>query len=274
MKRAMFLCLLLAGCSSVSKGPDPDQAYENAMETGRSAFELGHPDQSESQYHTAMDRALIRDNAAQIHDAGFNLATALLEENKPADALAALDRTEKALTLRQYGQTSDLELVRSAALYRQHDLTGSEAAALLALQSPDTTVRNRAAYLAGLSAADQGDTTQLTRMEALLAPSKEPAAMLDHQDLAARLALLNHAPALAFGQAMSLTQKRRDAQDYEGMRRALLVAAQAAEAQGDMSTAAALRQQELSSRSLQETGHVEKASITVSTTSVQAAATR
>ncbi|OAG74733.1 hypothetical protein A0J51_00271 [Gluconobacter japonicus] len=267
MKRMMFLCLLMAGCSSVSKGPDPDQAYENAMETGRSAFELGHPDQSESQYRTAMDRALIRDDAPQIHDAGFNLATALLEENKPADALAALDRTQRALKLRQYSQTSDLELVRSAALYRQHDLTGSEASALTALQSPDVQVRNRAAYLAGLGAADQGDTTQLARMKTVLAPSKEPAAMMDHQDLAARLALLNHAPALAFGQAMSLTQKRRDAQDYEGMRRALLVAAQAAEAQGDMSTAAALRQQELSSRSIQETGHVEKASITVSTVS-------
>ncbi|UMM07644.1 hypothetical protein MKW11_10495 [Gluconobacter frateurii] len=270
MKPMMVLCLLMAGCSSVSKGPDPDQAYENAMETGRSAFDLGHPDQSESQYRTAMDRALIRDDAPQIHDAGFNLATALLEENKPADALTALDRTERALKLRQYSQTSDLELVRSAALYRQHDLTGSEAFALTALQSPDVQVRNRAAYLVGLGAADQGDTTQLARMETVLAPSKEPAAMMDHQDLAARLTLLNHAPALAFGQAMSLTQKRRDAQDYEGMRRALLVAAQAAEAQGDMSTAAALRQQELSSRSVQETGHVEKASITVSTVSTPA----
>ena len=274
MKRIMILCLLMAGCSSVSKGPDPDQGYENAMETGRSAFELGHPDQSEIQYRTAMDRALIRDDAAQIHDAGFNLATALLEENKPADALTALDRTEKALKLRQYSKTNDLELVRSAALYRQHDLTGSEASALVALQSSDVQVRNRAAYLAGLGAADQKDATQLARMEALLAPSKETAAMLDHQDLAARLALLNHAPALALEQAMSLTQKRRDAQDYEGMRRALLVAAQAAEAQGDTSTAAALRQQELSSRSVQETGHVEKASITVSTTSVRAATAR
>ncbi|MFT8950638.1 MAG: hypothetical protein ABF979_00055 [Gluconobacter sp.] len=274
MKRMILLCLAMASCSSVTKGPDPDQAYENAMDTGRSAFELGHPDQSESQYRAAMDRALIRDDAAQIHDAGFNLATALLEENKPADALTALDHTGKALKLRQYSQTSDLELVRSAALYRQHDLTGSEASALVALQSPDVGIRNRAAYLAGLGAADQGNVTQLARMEALLAPSKEPAAMLDHQDLAARLALLNRAPALALEQAMSLTQKRRDAQDYEGMRRALLVAAQAAEAQGDMNTAAALRQQELSSRSVQQTGHVEKASITVSAVSAPAAPIR
>ena len=98
--------------------------------------------------------------------------------------------------------------------------------------------------------------------------------MLDRQDLAARLALLNHAPALAFGQAMSLTQKRRDAQDYEGMRRALLVAAQAAEEQGAMSTSAALRQPVLPSRIVKESWQVAQVSTTASTTRVRAANAR
>ena len=118
-----LVVLTLGGCSSstATKGPKPDQPYEDAMDTGKAVYGIGQASQAEAQYRTAMDRALMRDDAVAIHEAGFNLATVLLAQDKPQKALQSLGETETALSLRNVSDTSDLAVIRAAALYRLHD---------------------------------------------------------------------------------------------------------------------------------------------------------
>lgn len=256
------LCLL-AGCSPGGGTARSDQAYRDAMETGASEVALGHPAQAAVQYRRALDRAILRDDAAQIHDSGFNLATAALQDGRPGDALAALDEADRALGLRGRTETSaeraDLSLVRAAALYSRGDaaggdrargdlargdLGGAESAAAAAMGAADPAVSARAAYLLGLCAFDRGDAAQLSAMLGKLAPSRDPVIRTDALDLSARVSLLKNQPEVALSEERSVIDGRRDEGDYNGMRRALLLAARAAAQAGDASLAARLRQEE------------------------------
>lgn len=250
MKRALLACtglmvLTLGGCSSTAtKGSKPDQPYEDAMETGKSVYEIGQATQAEAQYRTAMGRALMRDDAGAIHEAGFNLATVLLAEDEPQKALKSLAETEAALSLRGVADTSDLAVIRAAALYRLHDTVFASQAVGRALQSPDPGIRERALYLSGLIAADLRQDNVLAQRVNDLAVFRETVAQVDRQELTARLNLLRGQPELAYSAALLVVKSRRDALDYRGMRRALTLAADAAEASGHQPQAMALRQQE------------------------------
>ncbi|GBR45948.1 hypothetical protein [Gluconobacter roseus] len=251
MNRVLLGCtalmvLTLAGCSSstATKGPKPDQPYEDAMDTGKSVYEIGQASQAEAQYRTAMDRALMRDDAAGIHEAGFNLATVLLAQDQPRKALQSLSTTEAALSLRNFSDTSDLAVIRAAALYRLHDTVFASQAVDRALQSSDMGIRERALYLSGLIAADLRQDTVLDRRVNDLAGFHTTSATVDQQELTARLNLLRRQPELAYSGALSVVKSRRDALDYRGMRRALTLAADAAEAAGHLPQATALRQEE------------------------------
>lgn len=242
---AALTVLTLGGCSSsVTKGSKPDQPYEDAMDTGKSVFGIGQDTQAEAQYRIAMDRALMRDDATAIHEAGFNLATVLLAEDEPQKALQSLGETETALSLRGVADTSDLAVIRAAALYRLHDTVFASQAVARALQSPDMGIRERALYLSGLIAADLRQDTVLAQRVNDLAGLREASAQVDQQELAARLNLLRGQPELASSEALSVVKNRRDALDYRGMRSALSLAADAADAAGHQRQAAVLRQQE------------------------------
>lgn len=259
MKRGLLACtalivLTLDGCSSsnATKGSKPDQPYEDAMDTGKTVYGIGQAAQAEAQYRTAMDRALMRDDAVAIHEAGFNLATVLLVQDKPRKALHSLGETETALSLRNVSDTSDLAVIRAAALYRLHDMMFASQAVDRALQSPDMGIRERALYLSGLIAADQKRDAVLAQRVNDLAAFHENGASVDRQELLARLELLQDQPELASDGALSVVKSRRDALDYRGMRRALTLAADAAEAAGHPRQAEALRQQESASQQVED----------------------
>ncbi|MEJ5154946.1 hypothetical protein WH240_07040 [Gluconobacter wancherniae] len=250
MKRSVFLLFLLAGCGSHAVNTSrPDEPYNNAMDTGRSVFDLGHSDQAEGQYRDALKRALLRDDASAIHDSGFNLATVLLDQDKPQESLESLKSTREALEIRNYPHTQDLSLVQAADLYRMHDYAGTMQVVQAPLSSGDVALRERAAYLNGLSAAETGNEGVLASMASKLGASKDTATQTDYQELDAHLALLRHDPAHAMASAALVVQKRRAGLDYGGMRRALLLEAQAADASGEPKQALALRKQEADSRS-------------------------
>ncbi|MBS1103005.1 hypothetical protein JK202_08230 [Gluconobacter sp. Dm-62] len=251
MKRVLLACtglmvLTLGGCSSstATKAPKPDQPYEDAMDTGKSVYGIGQATQAEAQYRTAMDRALMRDDAGAIHEAGFNLATVLLAEDEPQKALQSLRETEAALSLRNFSDTSDLAVIRAAALYRLYDTVFASQAVGRALQSSDMGIRERALYLSGLIAADLRQDTVLAQRVNDLTIFHETSATVDRQELVARLNLLRGQPELAYSAALSVVKSRRDVLDYRGMRRALALAADAAEGSGHQPQAMALRQQE------------------------------
>ncbi|MBF0876750.1 hypothetical protein HKD21_07800 [Gluconobacter cerevisiae] len=248
-----LIALTLSGCSSSTptKGPKPDQPYEDAMDTGKTVYEIGQASQAEAQYRTAMDRALMRDDAVAIHESGFNLATVLLAQDEPQKALQSLGETETALSLRNVSDTSDLAVIRAAALYRLHDTVFASQAVQRALQSSDEGIRERALFLSGLIAADQKRGDLLTQRVNDLAAFGDNSATVDRHELAARLNLLRGQPELACDEALSVVKSRRDALDYRGMRRALILAADAAEAAGHSRQAEALRQQESASRQVE-----------------------
>ncbi|QDH17692.1 hypothetical protein [Swingsia samuiensis] len=237
--------LLLASCSSGNSGKQPDSQYEDAMETGRSVFDMGHPDQAEMQYRAAMKRALLRADPQQIHDAGFNLATSLVREKKPAQAIQEVDKTLATLSLYNYNNNLDFYLIKAAAAAQQKNWVMAEGFSLKALKSSDGSTHDQAAYLAGISADALGDRNLLAQMKEALSPAKGKTTIsLDYQELSARLDVKDHHYSQALTQAMQLVQERRDALDYDGMRNALLIGAYAAEGMGNMQEAANLRQQE------------------------------
>ncbi|GBR69418.1 hypothetical protein [Gluconobacter kanchanaburiensis] len=274
---AALIALLFGGCSSPrsAHSAKPDQPYENAMDTGKSVYEIGQSSQAEAQYRTAMDRALMRDDAVAIHEAGFNLATVLLAQDQPRKTLQSLGTTEAALSLRNYADTSDLAVIRAAALYRLHDTVFASQAVERALKSPDSSIRERALYLSGLIAADLKQNSVLASRVADLASFHDVAATVDRLELTARLNLLQMQPELAYGEALSVAQKRRDSLDYRGMRRALSLAADAAEAAGHLPQAQALRQQESISQQIavKQAGDVPEVSSTPGKITVQVQST-
>lgn len=245
---ALFCVLSLGACSGgTAKGPKPDQPYGDAMETGQSVLDLGHPEQAEAQYRNALTRATLRDDVTAIHDAGFNLATALLAEDKPQKALESLSQTEALLSLHGYSAIEDLSVVRAAALYRLHDLIFAAEAANRAQHAADPDIRERALFLSGLIAADRQQVQILAADVQALTAFKGTTATIDARELAARLALLRGDATSSGAEALSVVQARRNVLDYRGMRRALLLAAAAADARGDGSAASVLRARETAS---------------------------
>lgn len=109
-------CRLRRGTEACSP---TDSTLSQDMDTGRDAVGLDRLAVAEQQYRAAGERAVARDDVTAIGDAGYNLATVQLDENKPQDALATITSTRAALALR--GQTTDdtgLDLVQAGALHR------------------------------------------------------------------------------------------------------------------------------------------------------------
>lgn len=255
MKRWALLSVLgLAACASHPvTGPLPDEAYQTAMSTGKSAFDLGHPEEATRQYQQAFRRALLRDDAAALHDAGFNLATAQLEQQKAGPALQTLDQVRAALSLRQQGEAKDLAMLRSAVLLRLGRTAEALSAARVAQTSDISADRVRAGYLAGRAAfvlKNQGIVAQ--EAAALCAVKSPDQNNVDCLDLRVRQGLLQGQGGAILPQALVLAGQRRDAHDYAGMRDALSLAAEAAMQAGDRAKSNALKQRVLASRSASE----------------------
>ena len=205
--------VLLAGCSTP---PDPipaDETLSGFDHAGDIALHLERPGEAVSQYRSALRRARERDDAAAIADAGFNLATAQLQNKQPADALQTAGNVRADLARR--GRTDPgLDLVTATALYRLGRLADADLwASRLTGAAP---VADKARFLRGLIADDRRDRAGLAQAEASLAASADAA---DRAELQARL---GHDPALALKSA----DIRRVALDYRGMARTLALAAQ------------------------------------------------
>lgn len=248
MKRLTVVLLLLSGCgSAASTGARSDGAYENDMDVGRSAFDLSHPDQAQAEYAAAYKRALLRDDARALHDAGYNLAVSELAQNHAQDALDTLTRTRGDLALRSEGSSVDLAVTQAAALYR----LGRYQEALDTAQQVSgggLAVQERADFVAGLAADGLGDVSSLAQhtsaIGAHVALPKAPSVFrADHDELSSRLALRQGRADVAWHMAVDVADRRRDQLDYRGMVRVLNVAANAARQAGHPEVALQLQQQ-------------------------------
>ncbi|MBR0559287.1 hypothetical protein [Neokomagataea anthophila] len=242
--------LCFGACASHSGSvPLPDELYQTAMSTGKSAFELGHPEEAERQYQQAFRRAVVRDDIAALHDAGFNLATTQLEQHKPALALKTLDQLGEALLLRQQAASADLALVRAAALLQMGRAGQALSAARGAQETGIAEDRVRAGYLVGRAAfLLKKPMVVMQEASALCSVKGVGQSAADCLDLRVRHALLQGEGRAALPQAMALVGQRRDARDYDGMRDALSLAADAASQAGDVVQARSLKQRSLASQ--------------------------
>ena len=213
--RRVLIALLLAGCSTAPSGVPGDPTLSRLRHAGDIAFQLEQPDQAAEQYRAALVRARVRDDAAAIADAGFNLATAELQAGKPEDALrtAAELRTELA---RRGIADAGFDLISATAQFRLGNLPEADRIAAGLTGDKDPALGNAAWFLIGLIADDRGDRPGLEKAVASMTAAADPA------DVAELRARLSHDPVLALHAA----DLRRDQLDYRGMARALALAAQ------------------------------------------------
>lgn len=233
---------VLAGCGGGKVAPPGDGVLEQAMDAGRQSTGLERLTVAEAQYRLAGTRALARDDAGAIGDAGYNLAVVQLAQDRPADALSTIAATRGALAVRGYqGADAGLDLTQAAALHRLG--RDGEAAPLAAgaMASAEPAFAEQASLLTGLIADGRGDRATLAQAVAHLAHPRPVAAkwQADEDELRARMALARD-PVTARGLAVHAADLRRQLVDYRGMARALSLAARAAGQAGDAGGAAAL----------------------------------
>ncbi|QDH14538.1 hypothetical protein E3E11_00160 [Oecophyllibacter saccharovorans] len=241
--RLGILCSLavLAGCGS-ARQPWNDPHYADAMETGRSVFDLGQMGQAAGQYRLALQRAFIADDAREIHDAGFNLATAELRAGNPQGALKTLDRVEQALLLRHWPLRADLHLVRAAAYLKLGNWEGACQQARLAQKAPDPATVSAALVMEGLAEGQLGDLQGVTAVLAQLQHVPEGSVLAAGvQEVQALQAYLSHQWMAAITLAGKAAAGWRTEFDYGDMRRALSLEARALDASGDTDGAARLQ---------------------------------
>ncbi|GEB38358.1 hypothetical protein GLI01_23930 [Gluconacetobacter liquefaciens] len=244
--RAALLLILampaLAGCGGGKAAPAGDAVLDQAMESGQQSAGLERLTVAEGQYRQAGTRALARDDAGAIGDAGYNLAVVQLAQDKPADALSTLAATRAALAVRgRSGADAGLDLTQAAALHRLSRDREAAPLAAGAMASPDLAIAEQASLLTGLIADGMGDRTMLAQAVAHLAHKRPVAAkwQADEDELQARMRL-PHDPAGARDLAVQAADLRRQMVDYRGMARVLTLAARAAGQAGDAAGAAAL----------------------------------
>lgn len=244
--RAALLLVLampvLAGCGGGKAAPAGDAVLDQAMDAGHQSAGLERLTVAEAQYRLAGTRALARDDAPAIGDAGYNLAVVQLAQDRPADALSTIAATRAALAMRgRQGADAGLDLTQAAALHRLSRDDEAASLAAGAMASTDPAIAEQASLLTGLIADARGDRATLAHAVAHLAhPHPVPAKwQADEDELQARLRLVQD-PAAARDLAVHAAGLRRQLVDYRGMARALTLAARAAGQVGDAGGAASL----------------------------------
>lgn len=214
MRRMLAALILLAGCSPTPKSAPDDPTLSRLGHAGDIAFKLEQPDQAAEQYRAALARARVRDDAAAIADAGFNLATAELRAGRARDALRIAQDLQAELARRGIVDPA-FDLISATALFRLGEFAAADRMAAGLTGDKDPTLADAGWFLRGLVADQAGDRPGLEAAAASLSPAANAA---DAAELRSRL---SHDGALA----QHAADLRRDQLDYRGMARALALAA-------------------------------------------------
>ncbi|MBV1830486.1 hypothetical protein HNW77_09055 [Komagataeibacter sp. AV436] len=243
---ALGLALALAACGGAQKpAPPTDSTLSQDMDTGRDAVGLDRLAVAEQQYRAAGQRAVARDDVTAIGDAGYNLATVQLDENRPQDALATITSTRAAVALR--GQAADdtgLDLVEAGALHRLGREAEAAKQAALAAGAQDPDIAEKGQFIRGLIADESGDSATLASVAAYfetLTGKLPDSWSADAREMAARNLLATGGSAqTAWQDALQAATIRQTQVHYRDMARALGVAARAATRAGNAQAAAQL----------------------------------
>lgn len=245
---------MLAGCfggGDDTKGWN-DPRYKSTMDVGNSIFSLEHIKPARQQYAAALDRAFMANNAQAIHDAGFNLALSELRLKAFQECLATVQKVTQALTVRGWteAQQADLHLIRASVFYEQKQWQASSTEADVAKHSVDGDIQAESYALAGLDAAELQDRARLEDAIAHLSKSRDARDQTNLRELIVYRELMDQQWQRAADDARILVQNREEALNYDSMRRALRLQAQALRALGQEEAARNLLQQAADSQKM------------------------
>ncbi len=225
--------LMLSGCGSSppkQKGPAPDQELERFNRSARLAFDKGRDEQAANLYRKALARAYLRDDTAAILDAQYNLAVCLLNLQSYDEALDVVRRANTEMTIANHDRTVDFLLLEATILHRRGDLDRAWQISDQILSDPkqaSSDIKSKTHFLRGLIASEQGDLDELRASIAALGQPQQSRLRADRQELLGRLAMAEQnwdAAIEAFDSAATL---RREALDYRGMVRVVVLAGEA-----------------------------------------------
>ena len=238
--------LTLSGCGSSpprQKAPAPDQELERFNSAARQAFDRGRFEPAANFYRKALERAYVRDDAAAILDAQYNLAVCLLNLQSYDEALDAVRGAKTEMALADHRQSVDFLLLEATLLHRGGDLNAAWQLTDQILSTPlqrSPVIKSKTYYLRGLMASERGDPDQLRAALTALGQPEQSRLRADRQELAGRLALVEQNWDAAIEAFDSASNLRREALDYRGMVRALVLAGEANEKAGRSREAAIL----------------------------------
>jgi hypothetical protein len=262
---AAILCLILTACGGTPEPPPGPEAVQDAeisasLEMARFAFLSGRYDQAVRAYSGSLDRAYASDDVAAIAVAGQELAFSYLRAGKPKEAAQAASRTREELARRGRPARPALALVEATARYRLKETAVAERLAREVAAAPDDPMAaNRATFLLGLIAAGRRDVAALSAASDTLSRSGEqPEMKADSLHLTGRLHLIRKDYVQAADAFMAEEALRRASGDEPGVARALALAAEATEKNGQKAKAADLWFR--SGRSAAQEGDAEAAS--------------
>ena len=240
----LLLVLGLVGCASGKPAEEQlpaDDRLERTNRVAHVAFRLGRYAQAASLYRKAADLAYERDDINAAVDAQYNAAVCLVRLDKVDDADALLRRTKAELARAGQTEPVELRLLEATVLYRQQRY--EEAWSLcenIIFTVPESQAAQRAQFLRGLIAADQGDQA---RLRAAIADLSIPSDTIDGRlkadrfELSGHLALLEGRYDASVSDFVQAARLRSAGTDYRGTVRALSKAGEASEAAGLVSQA-------------------------------------
>ena len=238
--------LTLSGCGSSppkQKAPAADQTLERFNSAARQAFYQGRFEQAANFYRKALERAYVRDDAAAILDARYNLAVCLLNLQSYDEALDGVRRAKTEMAIADHGKSVDFLLLEAIILYRGGDLNAAWQVTDQILSNPSrasSVVWSRTHFLRGMMASERGDIAQLRASVTALGQPEQSRLHADRLELAGRLALAEQNWDAAVEALDSAASLRREALDYRGMVRALVLAGEGSEKAGRNRQAAIL----------------------------------
>jgi tetratricopeptide (TPR) repeat protein len=230
-----FLILSCGSSPPKQKVPPQDQELERFIRAARQAYDKGRLEQAANFYRRALEQAYLRDDTAAILDAQYNLAVCLLNLNSDQEALDVVRRAKTEMVLADYGKSLDYLLLEATILHRRGDLDRAWQISdqiLSGPEQPSPDINRKTHFLRGLIASERGDIAQLRAEITAFGQPQQMQLRADQLELLGRLAMAEQNWVAAIDACNAAVNLRREALDYRGMARALVLTGEASEKAG------------------------------------------
>lgn len=240
----VFSAMTITGCGTTqekSTEPELDEKLEAANRLARFAFENEEYQQAADLYRRALDRAYVRDDTAAIIDARYNIAVCLLELERYAEALAAVQQTKGEMASRGLQLPPEIDLLEATILYRRGHLddswrTTQKILANRNIESP--LIYAKTYFLRGLISSHRKDVAGMQDAINSMGQPQNAIVKSDLSELRGRLAMSENKWDQAVGLLDEAAVYRRANFDYRRMAMTQALSAEASEKAGKTGAAA------------------------------------